>query len=251
MTFQYMSDLHLEFGELFLPQKTADVLVLAGDIVTAHGILNTKSKRKRYKDFFDYVSSLWKHVIYVTGNHEYYSNKRHNTDQVISTFLSKYPNVHFLRNSSVTLEGVTFVGGTLWTDFFGGSQHYKNAVAGALNDYHVTVLTTDVTEMWHYRTKEAIKIAARESDKVVVVTHHAPSQMSSLPMYAGDPVNAGYYSNLESFILDLPSIKAWVHGHMHNTSDYFIGETRVLANPRGYPHEVNRRFDDSRVFRVT
>jgi hypothetical protein len=26
----------------------------------------------------------------------------------------------------------------------------------------------------------------------------------------------------------------WTHGHMHNTSDYLMGDTRVVCNPRGY-----------------
>jgi len=34
--------------------------------------------------------------------------------------------------------------------------------------------------------------------------------------------------------MDRPQIKLWTHGHMHNASDYMIGETRVVCNPRGY-----------------
>jgi Icc-related predicted phosphoesterase len=29
----------------------------------------------------------------------------------------------------------------------------------------------------------------------------------------------------------------WIHGHIHTSSDYVIGGTRVVANPRGYPHK--------------
>jgi predicted phosphodiesterase len=31
-----------------------------------------------------------------------------------------------------------------------------------------------------------------------------------------------------------PQIRLWVHGHMHNASDYMLGTTRVVCNPRGY-----------------
>jgi hypothetical protein len=47
-------------------------------------------------------------------------------------------------------------------------------------------------------------------------------------------MNGGYCSNLEEFILDHPQIRLWTHGHMHDPSDYMIGETRVVCNPRGY-----------------
>ena len=29
----------------------------------------------------------------------------------------------------------------------------------------------------------------------------------------------------------------WVHGHVHNSSDYLVGKTRVLCNPHGYGTE--------------
>ena len=34
------------------------------------------------------------------------------------------------------------------------------------------------------------------------------------------------------------------HGHVHHTSDYNVGQCRVISNPRGYPgYEVNPLFD--------
>jgi Icc-related predicted phosphoesterase len=32
--------------------------------------------------------------------------------------------------------------------------------------------------------------------------------------------------------------KLWVHGHTHIPCDWKAGETRVLCNPFGYPHEM-------------
>ena len=76
---------------------------------------------------------------------------------------------------------------------------------------------------------------AHQNDKVVVVSHHAPSPLSVNIKYIDDyHMNGGYHSNLTEFILDHPQIKTWVHGHMHDPVDYMIGTTRVLTNPRGY-----------------
>jgi len=56
---------------------------------------------------------------------------------------------------------------------------------------------------------------------------------------------------MEDFILDNENIKVWVHGHMHDPVDYMIGETRVLANPRGYiPWELGNGFDPNFTFEV-
>lgn len=74
-----------------------------------------------------------------------------------------------------------------------------------------------------------------EDDKFVVVGHHAPSIQSIHPRYKHDQImNGGYMSSLEEFIIDRPSIKAWIHGHVHDKFDYFVGDTRVVCNPRGY-----------------
>ncbi len=31
-----------------------------------------------------------------------------------------------------------------------------------------------------------------------------------------------------------------MHGHVHDSFDYLVGACRVVANPRGYPLNVNR-----------
>lgn len=240
-----MSDLHLEFGEQFLPENAGtDVLILAGDIITVHGIRNTKSKRRRYTEFFQHVSDNWKDVIYVIGNHEWYKAKHPGVVTFLKGWVqANWKNVHLLENETVQIGETVFVGGTLWTDFFRGNPLAKIAVARGMNDYSVAPLTPDMTERFHARTRDYISWTAKNADRVVVVSHHAPSHLSSLPQYVNDPLNAGYCSNMEEFILDHPSIMAWVHGHMHNSSDYMIGTCRVLANPRGYPHELNSGFD--------
>ena len=47
-------------------------------------------------------------------------------------------------------------------------------------------------------------------------------------------MNGGYSSDLDSFILDHPKIKAWCFGHQHNRVDFMIGPTRIINNSRGY-----------------
>jgi hypothetical protein len=80
-----------------------------------------------------------------------------------------------------------------------------------------------------------VKHIVSENDKVVVVGHHTPSQKSMHPRYAYDNLmNGGYHNSYEEYIMDHPQIVLWTHGHTHERYDYFIGDTRVVCNPRGY-----------------
>lgn len=245
---QYMSDLHLEFAQEFVPKNAgADVLVLAGDIFTVHGVANTRSKRRRYTEFFEHVSRNWKDVIVVLGNHEYYGYKR-STLAGARQFLAKWVNIHLLENESIMIGHTTFVGATLWTDFFGNNPLHELAVRQGMNDYRVTTLTTGETYRKHLQSREYISWVAKNNSHVVVVTHHAPSSQSVADQYKNDPLNAGYYSHMEEFILAHPSIYLWIHGHMHNTSSYEIGNCAVRANPKGYPHEQNPEFEEGATY---
>ena len=66
------------------------------------------------------------------------------------------------------------------------------------------------------------------------MTHFAPSEQSVHPRFKYSIDNAFFYSSLEDVIMDNRNIKAWVHGHMHDRSDYMIGQCRVMCNSRGY-----------------
>lgn len=88
----------------------------------------------------------------------------------------------------------------------------------------------------HKKMLDYIKIVTEDKSKrYVVCVHHAPSPLSIHEMYKHDTLmNGAFHSDLTDFILDRPQIKLITHGHMHNVSDYMLGETRVVCSPRGY-----------------
>jgi Icc-related predicted phosphoesterase len=88
----------------------------------------------------------------------------------------------------------------------------------------------------HNKMLDYIRLTTEDkSKKYVVVTHHAPTPLSIAKCYKEDRLmNGAFHSDLSEFIMDRPQIKLWTHGHMHNVSDYVVGETRVVCNPRGY-----------------
>ena len=66
-----------------------------------------------------------------------------------------------------------------------------------------------------------------------MITHHAPTPRSIAPRFHGSALNPAFASNLERLIARYqPAL--WIHGHMHNSVDVTVGETRVLANSAGY-----------------
>jgi Icc-related predicted phosphoesterase len=88
-----------------------------------------------------------------------------------------------------------------------------------------------------------------KGQKLVVVTHHAPSRESIPPAFDGDPCNPAFASDLSRFIVESEA-RLWVHGHIHFSCDYPLGKTRVLANPRGYPTEPRTGFDPGLIVEV-
>lgn len=71
------------------------------------------------------------------------------------------------------------------------------------------------------------------SKTCVVITHHAPTHLSVSPAYQNNMANPAYHSNLSEFIFK-NSPKLWIHGHMHDSCEYNVGDTKVICNPKGY-----------------
>lgn len=236
MKLRILSDLHLEHHKLELKPGEEDIVVLAGDI---H--LGTKGLEWAIETFNV-------PIIFCPGNHEFYGQGEIiETMERIWQFANKHENVFQLVHPGDTchIDGVRFIGGTLWTDFMlDGEANMVNSMCSAmrgLNDYyaimdHGRALGATRTQQLH---RDFLKGMAENYGKsventVVAITHMAPSSRSSLRKYIGDCLNPAYASRLEQWIVDRPKIKLWVHGHMHNSSDYMIGGCRVVANPRGY-----------------
>lgn len=264
MKIKIVSDLHLEFSDINIKNdENCDVLVLSGDICVANdfdGVSNSfdpwsnnaysalagrQSNTVRYINFFKRVSFQFPHVVYVAGNHEFYQGKWKKTLSILRDLCSKFPNVYFLEYDQVYIGDVTFIGGTLWTDLNKYDPLTLHAVRDMMNDFRVirddeqgyTPLKPATTTVRHRKLVEYINLLTmgNSMDKFVVCTHHAPSFQSVHEHYRDQTLmNGAYASDLSEFILDRPQIRLWTHGHMHDPSDYLMGTTRVICNPRGY-----------------
>lgn len=248
MKIQFLSDLHIEFAPFDYPSCDSDVVVLAGDIHTKH---------QGVQWALDNIQD--KPVIYVLGNHEFYGKTYPKLIGELKN-LARGSNVHVLENEVVTIDGVNFFGCTLWTDFeiFGDPRIAGYHCQQRMTDYkkikklpgYSKIRSLD-TAIYHRHSVEWLgaALAVRQNEVNVVVTHHAPSKRSAPEHYWEDLTLAAYVSDMEAFIAaHQPAM--WIHGHLHKSSDYTVGKTRVLCNPKGYPGEQHTGFDPHKMASV-
>jgi predicted phosphohydrolase len=251
MKIQYASDLHLEFPEntWFLIDNPivpkADILLLAGDIVTfVH--------QEKADWFFDYVSKNFKQTYWVPGNHEYYHSDINRHIGMFNVPIRK--NVHLVNNISIKHDDVNFIFSTLWTKI-----HEVNMfrIERGMSDYHVI---RDGDEILHPRKttlffEENIAFITSElkrlqDEKTVVVTHHIPTLMNYPEQFKGDALMEGFAVELFDMIEELKP-NAWIYGHSHHSKPKFqIEETILLNNALGYVRSEKTKYQNGQTIQV-
>ena len=242
MKVQIFSDLHADV----LPIKKitiaegVETVIVAGD--TCEGAIQAFEHLRR-------IVPMPVPIVMVLGNHEYY--RRFIPDELaLARAQAPAFNIHVLENDTVTLDSVRFVGATLWTDYriFGDANQVAvmNACANGMNDHRrigwqkqpwLRFRPQEAALLHHKsRTYLADILATPFAGPTVVVTHHAVHWQSVHPRFRSDPVTAGFASDL-SALIEAYRPALWVHGHVHNSSDYRVGATRIICNPHGYGPE--------------
>lgn len=247
MKLHILNDLHIEFEDFEPPATNADVVILSGDIGVGMEGLHWAEKRFPHNP-----------VIYIAGNHEFY---KHDIALINELKACAKPPIHVLDDDQVIINGVRFLGCTLWTDFrlFGEADRFyaKKHAQRNMSDYEVT---KNEGKRFHPDDAQALHEASRQwlkamlsmpfDGKTVVVTHHAPSSQSVAPRFARNLLTPSFASNLE-LLMDESRIALWCHGHMHESFDYEVYGTRVICNPRGYaPFALNRKFRPDLVVEI-
>lgn len=236
MKIQVMSDTHLEWhrdgGTAFLSSldfSGVDVLVLAGDIASANDIPHVAQE----------VCSRVANVVYVAGNHEYYGRTCDDVEAIRASALPA--NFHWLHNSSATINGQRFLGGTMWFR----RQSPPDVISEAMwSDFrHITGLRD-----WVDRESQATHTAIRDArPDDVVVTHYLPAEVCVSPRWKQHRDNCYFVS--DSPMLGVP--KLWIHGHTHDSVDLMERNTRVVCNPFGYVgYQLNAGFVERKVIEV-
>lgn len=230
------SDLHLEFGSRFQPPHPAhaDLMVLAGDIITF----------KDYTPLARFLEHWDKPVLYITGNHEYYTQKPMDNEELrFKRWLAEnYPAVTLLQNEGITLDGIHFFGGTMWTDFAGSSSHAMHIARMQINDFRLIRTPADT----RFDPSYAITLHHQFVGKLIgwfeqdmpgpriVISHHAPV-INPHTRHIHSPLMPAFNSLDMQAIIEKYQPYLWIYGHTHECDDHRIGKTRIISNQRGYP----------------
>jgi hypothetical protein len=162
---------------------------------------------------------------------------------------------------------VRFLGCTLWSDYrlFASIDERTAALRQAaelVRDFTHIKVAADFDERFTPALSQSLfdasvawleaQFAAEHDGPTVVVTHFAPSRGSVAARFAGSPINACFVSDLDACI-ERWQPALWLHGHVHDSFDYRVGATRIVANPRGYAPKgevENRAFDPGLVLEI-
>ena len=245
-----LSDLHLERQEFTPPAVDADVVVLAGDIsVGTRGV-------EWAREWAD-----GRPMLYVVGNHELYG---HSMPALIDEMreCAAGSSIHVLENEELVIDGVRFLGCTLWSDFeFDGSERRAAAMLlseRVVNDYGQIrigsdgrALAPDDTRRLHLSSRAWLqqRLAQDHPGPTVVVTHHAPL-IRSRPSSPVLRSLAGAFASDVTSLMGGDRVALWIFGHTHRVADLELNGTHVVSNPRGYPHQPVAGFDPARVIEL-
>jgi len=225
-----VSDIHADHYAWTPAQVPAhDVMIVAGDV--------HNSADDAIVELYVIGQRTRRPIVFVPGNHDHFGSTLSERFDGLSSGA-----VYVLSSGqSIVIGGVRFLGATLWTDFALADDVYgsESWAARQMPEYQ-RVKRPDGDLIWptdtsaaHARHRAAIEtvLAKPFAGPTVVVTHHAPSRSSIVGSV--DIADAAFASDLEDMIIEHQP-ELWVHGHVHQHLDYRVGNTRVLANPRGY-----------------
>lgn len=265
--FRLFSDLHTEFASFIIPKLPGDedrVLILAGDCAVGKRTATIQELAVQFPRF--------RAVVWVMGNHEYYGGSlirtRDKIEEIVNSVVGEYADrVHIWEQGAHRFGDVTVVGASMWTDFDKESPHVMQMAGQYMNDYRV-IRTGPATDPYE-RKLRPMDILARHHDdrsffiktiraekesgqRVLGVTHHGTSWQSVAENFSGSPINGCYVTEFGYELLEMSddgvAPDMLVHGHIHNSFDYTIGDTRIVTNPRGYVTNDTPTGENSRDF---
>lgn len=253
MKIHLISDAHIEQNNIgYSAPEAAEIVVIAGDI--GEGAEGREWARSSFKE---------QKIIYVAGNHEFYGHDLSIIEKMRKT--ASNLDIYFLENDEIIIDGVRFLGCTLWTNLNNFSLKDIESSWKNMNDFR----TIKAEQWWNNEKnkskafalmnpnfnmksfyqksfspiiayllhKESItwltKKLAESHEKTVIVTHHAPTFFQLKDEYVLADLQHSYCSDLSDFIAK-NNIDYWLHGHIHQRVDYMINKTRVMSNSVGY-----------------
>lgn len=227
---EVISDTHLNMWKYTDEQiraifpGTTPTLILAGDI-------GDPDDASLYRAL-QIACKIYKNVIYVPGNHEFYSRvpgSKKTPSSVLNWFQKlddQWSNFHFFYRRTEVMDGVRIIGATGWS-----------------SSPNMDVWSNIISEEGKKDIEYIEQQLSLSKERVLVLTHY-PSTFRVLQDKFKDTITQfDYAQDLER--LYRPPLHTWIFGHVHQKHDFMIpysslqgnGKVRILCNPYGYPNE--------------
>jgi Icc-related predicted phosphoesterase len=250
MKIAFLSDLHYEWGApKFELEPDTDVFVCVGDV---HHCASGKESEgfapgqpraiEALKKIID-KNKIVCPVVFVPGNHDYYRGDIAIADAFMRSDCT--PQIHFLNNDRVNIDGIAFLGSTLWTDFENNAMVEFEAERCIADFSHIKEssyrFSGSHVKFRHHKSEEwledALHTARTEEGKdVVVCTHFCPTMQTDHPQFIGSSLKYYFHADMD-YLMEKYTPKLWIFGHTHHDEDMEVFQTRVVSSQRGYARE--------------
>jgi Icc-related predicted phosphoesterase len=247
---QIVSDLHIEYKSNSIPDPknyitpSADILVLAGDIGSLYKI-------RQFSQFLQKVCSMFRIVIYVPGNHEYYTVKgiKHMTMEQLNSRLNNIEknidNLFVLNRSSICINDICIIGCTLWSHPMVKIPKYIVKINDINTWKYKQLFNNDLQYI-----NEMIKYCNNNKLRLIVVTHHCPTYETLKFAKKREKFISLYASDLDH-LLHKQKVHTWICGHIHKNFDFHTsGGTRIVGNQKGKPKDKISDYSRNFVIKV-
>ena len=192
------SDTHTYHRDLVF-DTNVDTIIHCGDF-TKSALKNNRDETIEFLDWFD--SLPIKNKILISGNHEYFLHRCHKNFSIETFFKENYPNIHYLQDSSIVIDGIKFYG-TPWTLRYGDWYFMKD------------------------REKDLFEVFSKIDIDTNVLISHSPAE-TILDYCQGKILGS---SSLKYHIdNNLKNLKYHLFGHIHESYGYKDLHTYTAIN---------------------
>ena len=203
-----ISDTHTKHNQIppnYL--KDSDLIIHSGDI-------SSTGKKNEVKDFLDWFSNLpIEHKVFIAGNHDFYFEE--NTTDDIQSLLNNYPNIIYLNDSGVEIDGFKIWGSPVQPWFY---------------DWAFNRVGSDICRHWDLIP----------SDTEILITHGPIKGYLDLTM-RGESVGCPY---LLDKVKQLNNLRLHVAGHIHEAYgiyEFENGQKFVNASVLNLRYEMQNK----------
>jgi predicted phosphodiesterase len=238
--FDLISDLHIETWGTFdwTAQATSPICIVAGDVCQNQTLLLKTLK---------HLGTCYQAVFYIDGNDEHRNHMEHvdNSYQYLSQQIERIPNVVYLQDNVVVIDGIAIVGTSGWWAFdfdltldvaesiewYATRQNFSPQVIKTISQMAIGDALYMGASIKRLQTHPDVK-------KIIMVTHTVPDPalVAHDIDLAGTPRmnTVGNKYMMQALAADTEKkIHTWCFGHYHGSVDQVRSGVRFVNNCRG------------------